>query len=117
MPRSIAAYLADILEACEAIDEVLSGVDLVTYQSKRSIRSSVEREFIIVGEAVNSLGRVAPDLVEEISHAAMIVAFRNILAHDYAAVDDETVYALARTDLAELRQECMALLERTEEAD
>jgi len=44
MPRSIAAYLADILDACDAIDEVLSGVDLATYQSKRSIRSSVERE-------------------------------------------------------------------------
>ena len=117
MPRSIAAYLADILEACEAIDEVMTGVDLAAYQNTRYIRSSVEREFIIIGEAVKSLGRVAPDLVEGISHAVMIVGFRNVLTHDYAAVDDETVYALARSDLAELRRECTILLEHTGEAD
>jgi uncharacterized protein with HEPN domain len=117
MPRSIAAYLADILEACEAIDDVLTGVDLATYQSARSIRSSVEREFIIIGEAINSLGRAAPDLVGGISHAAMIVGFRNVLTHDYAAVDDETVYALAQTDLSELKRECTVLLENSGEAD
>lgn len=30
MPRSLAAYLSDILDACEAIEEVLEGVDLAT---------------------------------------------------------------------------------------
>ena len=31
MPRSTAAYLSDIVDACEALAEVLSGVDLETY--------------------------------------------------------------------------------------
>jgi uncharacterized protein with HEPN domain len=55
MPRSVAAYLVDILEACEAIEDVLSGVDLPSYLEQRSIRSSVEREFIIIGEAVTGI--------------------------------------------------------------
>jgi uncharacterized protein with HEPN domain len=117
MPRSIAAYLSDILEACAAIEEVLSGVDLPTYEGTRSIRSSVEREFITIGEAVKVLGRVAPDEFAAISHARLIVGLRNVLIHDYPAVDDETVLALALSDVPELRRECLALLERMGEAE
>ncbi len=112
MPRSAVAYLADILEACEAVDDVLRGVDFSTYQSTRAIRSAVEREFIIIGEAVAALGRVSPDMFKEISHARMAVGFRNQLTHDYAAVDDDTVFAVAESDLPVLRRECAALMER-----
>ena len=35
MPRSVIAYLADILDACDAIQEVLAGVDLDAYQDVR----------------------------------------------------------------------------------
>jgi uncharacterized protein with HEPN domain len=77
---------------------------------------AVEREFIIIGEAISVLRRIAPDDVNGISHARMIVGFRNVLAHDYAAVDDETVFGLAQSDMPELRRECAILLERTGEA-
>lgn len=117
MPRSAAAYLADILDACQAVEDVLTDVDLETYLATRSIRSSVEREFIIMGEAVSALGRIAPDVLEGISHARVIVGFRNVLTHDYAAVDDETVYGLAQADLQELKKECASLLEHVGEAD
>lgn len=117
MPRSAVAYLSDIVEACDAIQDVLSGVDLPTYQKTRAIRSAVEREFITIGEAISVLGRVSPDVVDGISHARMIVGFRNVLTHDYAAVDDETIFALAQSDMPELRRECAVLLERTGEAD
>ncbi len=116
MPRSAAAYLVDIIEACDAIETVLTGVDLPTYRDSRSTRSSVEREFIIIGEAVSALGRVAPDLFDHISHARIVVGFRNVLTHDYAAVDDETVFGVTRDDIPVLRSECVALLERFEEA-
>jgi len=47
----------------------------------------------------------------------MIVSFRNVPTHDHAAVDDETVLALAQSDLPKLKRECEVLLERTGEAD
>jgi len=78
----------------------------------RAIRSAVEREFILIGEAVGGVGRMSPELLEGISYARMIVGFRNLLTHDYAAVDDETVFAVANSDLPQLRAECAALLER-----
>ena len=42
----------------------------------------------------------------------MIVGFRNRLAHDYAAIDDEAVFRIAEHDIAPLRAECEALLDR-----
>ena len=117
MPRSVAAYLADVIDACDAIDAVLSDVDLQTYQVQRVIRSAVEREFILIGEAVASIRRLRPDIADGISNTRMIVGFRNLLAHDYAAVDDETVLGFATDDLPLLRRECAELLRHVEEAD
>ena len=114
MPRSVAAYLTDIVEACEAIEAALAGVNLEAYHQQRVIRSSVEREFILIGEAIASIRRLHPELAEGISHARMIVGFRNLLTHDYAAVDDETVYAVATADLPQLKCECTALLRQVE---
>lgn len=76
------------------------------------IRSAVEREFITIGEAVNSLARLDPELAAEITHARKIVAFRNQLTHDYAAIEDEAVWAIAYRDVPVLRGECSALLDR-----
>jgi len=52
MARDLSAYLQDILEACNSIQDVMSDVSLEEYRSKRADRSAVEREFIIIGEAL-----------------------------------------------------------------
>jgi uncharacterized protein with HEPN domain len=41
MPRDARAYLADIVESCEAIRAAMSGTDLETYKANRMIRSAV----------------------------------------------------------------------------
>lgn len=117
MPRSPLAHLSDIIEACDAIEAALRGVDRARYESDRLIRSAVEREFIIIGEAVGSLERLDPTMAERISHARMIVGFRNLLTHDYAAIQDVTVWAIAGQDVPVLRRECEALMEAAEETD
>ena len=58
MPRDARAYLADIIESCDAITAGVRGLDLAGYQANRLVRSSVEREFIIIGEA--AAVRLAP---------------------------------------------------------
>ena len=110
MQRDPVAYLSDIVEACDAIESYLLGVDLETYRSTRSIRSSVEREFILIGEAVASLLRLEPELTERISHARRIVDFRNQLAHEYPSINDVVVWAIASDDARVLREECRDIL-------
>lgn len=110
MQRDSRAYLADILESCDAISTALSGMQIGDYLSNRLVRSSVEREFIIIGEAVLALSHKAPDIFNSISNARRIVDFRNRLTHEYPTVDDELVWALAMVDLQVLRSECAALV-------
>jgi uncharacterized protein with HEPN domain len=110
MPRSVLAYLSDISLACEAIGRFLDGVDPVAYCETELIRSAVERQLITIGEAVNSLLRQECGLSGRISHARRIVDFRNQLAHDYAAVNDAVVWAIATGDVPVLLAQCRTLL-------
>jgi uncharacterized protein with HEPN domain len=110
MPRSVLAYLADTAGACEAIERFLSGVDYDAYRAADLIRSGVERQLIVIGEAVNALLRLEPSLAGRISHARRIVDFRNQLAHDYAAVNHAVVWAIATREVPVLRAECERLL-------
>ena len=111
MPRDARAYLADIVEACDAIERAVRDLDLAAYQANRLVRSSVEREFIIVGEAITALARLAPNTFDAITHARRIVDFRNQLTHEYPTVDDALVWAIVETDVPVLRRECAALLD------
>ena len=52
MARDLSAYLQDVIEACNSIEDVMSGVSLKRYRNKCAVRSAVEREFIIIGEAL-----------------------------------------------------------------
>ena len=112
MPRDVRAYLSDIVDACRAIEAAVSGLDLAGYAESRLIRSSVEREFIIIGEAIAALSHVSPPLFEAISNARRIVDFRNQLTHEYPTVDDALVWAIVTKDVALLRKESASLLGR-----
>jgi len=110
MPRDVRAYLADILEACEAIDEAIKGLSLDDYLNNRLVRSSVEREFTIIGEAVLALSHRSPATFDSIMGVRRIVDFRNRLTHEYPTVDDELVWALANRDMVVLRRDCATLI-------
>jgi uncharacterized protein with HEPN domain len=110
MPRDTRAYLADILDSCEAIKRAVSGLDLDTYRSNRLVRSSVEREFTIIGEAMAALAHEAPEVFASITHARRIVDFRNQLTHEYPSVDDAVVWGIADRDVPVLGSECGALM-------
>jgi uncharacterized protein with HEPN domain len=87
MARDLSAYLQDIYDACVVIEEVIEGVTLDDYRGKRAVRSSVEREFIIIGEALRRISALDESLFYSISNSRAIIDFRNLLAHDYGAID------------------------------
>ena len=112
MPRDARAYLVDVIESCDAITLAVHSLDLSAYQGNRLVRSSVEREFIIIGEATSALARIAPELFDAITRARRIVAFRNQLTHEYPSVDDALVWVIVEHDVPVLRRECAALIVR-----
>jgi uncharacterized protein with HEPN domain len=55
MAREITAYLCDIIDACDSIASILTGISIDTYSEMHEKQSAVEREFIVIGKAVSLL--------------------------------------------------------------
>lgn len=74
------------------------------------LRAAVERHCEIIGEAPTRFARSRPEMAARISGLSEAVAFRNILIHGYATVDDATVWRTVTEDLPKLRAAVAALL-------
>lgn len=75
------------------------------------LRSAVERQLEIAGEALTQALRHHPGvLTDEIPEAPRIIAFRNQLAHGYADIVDEIVWAIVEHDVPALRDRITMLL-------
>lgn len=74
------------------------------------LRSAVERQLEIIGEALSRLAKAAPDLAERIPGARSAIGMRNVLIHGYARVDNETVWRTATEAVPVLRTEVAELL-------
>ena len=112
MRRELSAYLNDILEAAIAIQEATATEDETTYGTIRLVRSSVEREFIIIGEALKVIARRAPEQFAAIPEARQISDFRNLPTHEYQNISDRVVGGAIQTDLPVLVQHCEQLLQQ-----
>jgi hypothetical protein len=109
MPRSPLAYRLDIVELRGQRERAAGpGSWRLPRQPARPLgrRTRVHPH----REAVASLTRLEPSLSERISHSRRIIGFRNQLAHDYAAVNDTVVWAIALGEVPVLREECQAIL-------
>ena len=109
-PRDLRKYLFDIIEAARLLAEFASGKTLAQYEADAMLRSAVERQFQIIGEALTQALRVNPQLEERISHTRQIIAFRNILVHGYADVANDIVWIALQEDLPVLHREVEALM-------
>ena len=107
-------YLYDIQQASALIAEFTAGKDFDDYRHDAMLRAAVEREFEIVGEAVARLARLDERLAARIGEYRRIIAFRNILIHGYADVDDQLVWDVVETKLPVLRRDVEALLGRSQ---
>ena len=92
--RDVKKYLYDISEACRLIEEFTAGKAYVDYHTDPLLRSAVERQFEIIGEALRLLLQCDSAMKERISNAPRIIDFRNRLIHGYATVSDEVVWGV-----------------------
>jgi uncharacterized protein with HEPN domain len=110
MPRDALLLLGDVRTATGLIEQFSAGRDLADYSVDWMLRSAIERQFIIVGEALSQLERLDPAAVAPITDYAKIIAFRNILVHGYSTIDDHIVWTVIKNHLPILRQEVDALI-------
>lgn len=103
-------YLYDIQQAAARIAEFTVGKQFADYERQSMLRSAVERQFQVLGEALAQLAKLDVKLAGRISQHRRIIAFRNILIHGYANVDDRLVWDVVETKLPILRREVETLL-------
>ncbi len=111
MPREARKLLADILGAIESIRSFVQGRTFDDYQADLLLRSAIERQMLIVGEATRQLEVQAPGLAERIPGRREAIAIRNILAHGYAQVDDGLIWSTVHEDLPALEHDVRNLLQ------
>jgi uncharacterized protein with HEPN domain len=111
MQRESAAFLWDVHEATLRIREFTAGQDFETYSASALVQSAVERQFEIIGEALNQLSKIAPHIVSKISDCGQIIAFRNILIHGYAVLDKVIVWKVIHQHLLALEVDVRGLLD------
>lgn len=104
-------YLYDIQRAAGLLREFTDGKAFADYESDAMLRSAVERQFEIIGEAMTKLARTDEPVADQVSQYQRIIAFRNVLVHGYADVDDLLVWDVVETTLPALAREVDLLLQ------
>ncbi len=74
------------------------------------LRSGVERQLEIAGEALAVFRRLEPELSMSADDLTQAIGFRNILAHEYGSVDDEIVWQVATFYAPQLHQTIAGML-------
>ena len=104
-------YLFDILKAIELIELFLeSSTDFHVYVNDLKTKSAVERQLVIIGEAVNKFQKIQPENLNLLLFSKEIINFRNRLVHAYDAIDDSIVWAIKTNHLPNLKIEIQTLI-------
>lgn len=110
MSPKAAKYLWDALTAIERIQRFIQDRTFDDYLLDDLLKSGVERQLEIIGEALGQLRKSDPDTAAQITDLPRVVAFRNVLIHGYASVDDVLVWGIVTDRLNLLGQRLRDLL-------
>jgi len=112
MDSDIQTWLYDILQSISEIDSYFDGKPkrFDDYVKDIKTKRAVERNFEIIGEAVNRILR--KDVNFYIEHAQRIIGTRNRIAHGYDKVSDDLIWSIVINHLPRLKAEISSLLER-----
>lgn len=109
MKPEIHKYLYDILGSIDSIDTFLGEKrDFNLYLRDKMLRRAVEREIEIIGEAMNRILNIEPEI--KISGSRQIISMRNRVIHGYDDVDNEIVWGTIQRHIPVLKNEIQQLL-------
>jgi uncharacterized protein with HEPN domain len=111
-PRSI-KRLEDAAEACAKIANFTRDHTFEEFLQSDLLRSAVERQLEIIGEALGLASREDPSVEGHVPELPRIVALRNRLIHGYDSVDPELVWDLVKTKAPSLLKHLEMALGRT----
>jgi len=111
-PESL-KWLQDMQQAADLLAQFTDDKSAEDYLGDALLRSAVERQLMIIGEALGNLRREDETLLGGLTEPHRIIALRHILVHGYSVVEDLVIWDIVQVKLPALRQE-LALLMETE---
>lgn len=111
--RNYLVYILDILEATDLIKKYCHGMDEITFSQNTLIQDAVVRRFQIIGEAAGHMPKEIRGRFPEIPWK-QIVAFRNLIIHDYAKIKQGKVWEIIQTELPKLKSQLQVVKEKLE---
>jgi uncharacterized protein with HEPN domain len=110
MPPETAKLLQDMVSAAGRVERFTAGKSYDDYANDDLLRSAVERQFEIIGEAMTRLMKHDRSVAERLTDYRKIAGFRNALVHGYDAIDDLISWGVVTQKLHVLRSELERLL-------
>jgi uncharacterized protein with HEPN domain len=105
--------LVDAIGAIDAAHEFLGQATLSQYADDLKLRSAVERQLEILGEACSRLAKLDASWLTRIPDIHFAIGLRNRIIHGYDSVDDEMLFETIKRDLPMFR---VALAEELDKA-
>ncbi len=115
MPRDYRVLLQDVLEAAANVADFVGAMTRDEFAADKKTLHAVVRNLEVIGEAVK---RVPPEVRDAHAHIPWqrIAGLRDILIHQYFAIDVDIVWDIVQNKVPELRRQIEALLSGTGEA-
>lgn len=110
MPREALKFLEDARLAIQRIRGFTADMTAEEYAASALVRAAVERQFEIIGEALNRVSKLDAALTQRITDHRQIIGFRNILIHGYDIVDHSIVWSIVRDKLDALHDEICGII-------
>ena len=111
MDRKIRKYLADILASIIEIESFMAErpKEYATFCNDTLFRRGVERNMEIMGEAMNNVLKIDPNIA--ITSSRKIVDTRNFIIHAYDSLKPDILWGIVINHIPLLKKEVEALLE------
>jgi uncharacterized protein with HEPN domain len=103
MPHDPKKLLHEMKQATDRIARYTEKRTFEDYLSDDFLRSAVERQFEIVGEAMTRLRQASPELAAHFTDQTKISGFRNSLIHGYDTIDHRITWNIILVHLPVLR--------------
>ncbi|MGC8979243.1 HepT-like ribonuclease domain-containing protein [Caldisericum sp.] len=109
MKRDYILFLKDIINAMEAIERFVEGMDLEAFIEDDKTSSAVIRKFEIIGEATKNI----PDGIRE-KHPHIpwkrMAGLRDRLIHGYFGIDYKLVWEAIKVEIPKIKPELQKIL-------
>lgn len=110
MDERIKKYLEDMLKAISEIEmaEMRFGRQYETFETDFVFRKFIERNIEILGEAMNRILKIDPNVA--IASSRKIVDTRNFVIHAYDSLKPEILWAIVINHIPKLKSDIQSLM-------